>query len=123
MLKGIFSPNDESQIPVHDGSKSPRTIAINQLQVEIGYFETWSQMNQQFISNSEQIAALKQQHETECLELDKDASDELWKISFLPKVQALEEAQAMLEEARKKLESEKLKVYHQPIEIIEIKGL
>jgi hypothetical protein len=121
MLKGIFSPNDESQCPVNDGSKSPRTIAIDQLQVETGYIETWSVLNQQYIINTQQIAALKQQHKTESFDLDQDASDELWETSFLPKVKALGEAQTLLEETRKKLETEKIKVY-QSINIIEIKG-
>jgi hypothetical protein len=53
--------------------------------------------------------------------LDQDASDELWETSFLPKVKALLEAQTLLEETRKKLETEKMKVY-QSINIIEIKG-
>lgn len=77
-------------------------------------------MNQQHINNAQQIAALKQQHKTECVDLNQDASDELWKSSFLPKVQALEEAQAVLEETRQKLETEKLKVFSQST--IEIKG-
>ena len=78
-------------------------------------------MNQQHIENTQQIAALKQQHEREFFDLDKDASDELWETSFFPKVKALEEAQTQLEETRKKLETEKLKVY-QSINITEIKG-
>jgi len=68
-------------------------------------------MNQQHINNTQQIAALKQQHKTESFDLDQDASDELWEASFLPKVKALEEAQTLLEETRKKLETEKLKVH------------
>lgn len=108
MLKGIFSPNDEIQGSVE--SKSPRTIAIDQLHVEIGYCETWREMNQQYINNAQQIASLKEQHKTECFNLDQNASDELWKTSFFPKVKALEEAQAALEENRLKLETEKLKV-------------
>jgi hypothetical protein len=110
MLKGIFSANDESKVHFNDGSKSPRTIAIEQLQVETGYFEIWGQMNQQYIDNTQQMAALKEQHKTESFDLDQDASDELWETNFLPKVKALEEAQSVLEETRKKLETEKSKV-------------
>jgi hypothetical protein len=121
MLIGIFSSNEESQSHVNDGSKSPRTIAIDQLQIEISYVQTWSQMNQQHISNLQQIAELKQQHTNESFLLDQDASDVLWETSFLPKVKELEEAQILLEETRKKLESEKLKVYRS-VNIIEIKG-
>ena len=121
MLKGIFSsPNDESQ-PVNDGSLSPRAVAIEQVQVEIGYLENWSQMNQDYVNKGQEIAALKQQHKNESFGLSQDASDELFKNSFLPKVKILEEAQALLEEIRKKLETERLKVY-QSINIIEIKG-
>ena len=110
MLKGIFSSNDESQIYVNDGSKSPRTIAIEQLQVETCYSETLNQMNQQYISNTQQIVALEQQHKTETFGLDQDVSDKLWETSFLPKVKSLEEAQTVLEETRKKLETQNLKV-------------
>lgn len=107
MLKGIFAPNDEQ---VNDGNKSPRTIAIDQLNVESGYFATWSSMNQEHINKTQQIAALKQQHLNESLELDEDASNVLWETSFLPTVKALQDDQSLLEETRKKLETDKLKV-------------
>lgn len=71
--------------------KVPKRLQSPSPKVEIGYFETWNQMNQQYISNTQQIAALKQQHKIECFDLDQDASDELWKTSFLPKVKGLEE--------------------------------
>ncbi|MEY3422188.1 MAG: hypothetical protein RIR48_2491 [Bacteroidota bacterium] len=111
MLRGIFSTDDESQRPDNDVSQSPRTIALKELQVQEAFFQTWNDMNQQYIKNAEKIAALKQQHETESSSLDHDAADELWKTSFLPYVNELEDAQAVLEETRKKLEAETLKVY------------
>ena len=57
MLSGIFNSKDGSQI---EGNRSPRTIAIDKLQLESGYYQAWNQMNHQHINNAEQITALKQ---------------------------------------------------------------
>jgi hypothetical protein len=106
MLSGIFNNKDGSQF---EGNRSPRTIAIDKLQLESGYYQAWNQMNQQYINNAEQITALKQKHKEESVQIDQLASDELWKNTFLPKVKMLEEAQSTLEKTRTELEAENQK--------------
>ena len=112
MLKGIFAPNDESECQVYNKKQtSPRSIAIEQLYVESSYSETLTRFKEDHSTYNQQILALKKQHSTESIGLDRYASDELWKTNFLPKVKAIEDSLSLLEEAQKKLEKEKLKVH------------
>ena len=91
-------------------NKSYETMATELNQALDSYYQSWNQISEQCRKYTEEIAALKQKYETESFDLDQIASDELWENIFLPQVKALEDAQSKLEESRKELEAEKVKV-------------
>lgn len=109
MLKGIFAATTQEDDD-QSGSKSPRSIAIGQLQCEREYLQNWSQMNNAFGNNALRIADLKTKFDNATSTLDQEKSEELWKSTFSPQIQEIEKAQTALEENRKKLDLARLKV-------------
>jgi hypothetical protein len=92
--------------------KSPRSLALDQLNVQQDLCDSLHVLNNKYLENMNQITLINNKFKDASISLNKTDSSELWEKEYASDIKELEQAKVALDLARQELTAENAKVIY-----------